>query len=177
MDTRSADALLQIVMIYTALRSGGNTHAKDLEWWFREQMQVLNVSTWNQPRVKVLDAESFPGWSGSGSLVHEGDVLHVDFGISALGMHTDTQHLGYVLRVSEGERTVPAGLLKGMRKANRMQDIVLGEMRVGRTGNEVLAACNRRMAEEGIEGQVYSHPISDFAHGPGAAIGGPSILR
>lgn len=134
-------------------------------------MQAWNVSTWNQPRVKVLDAESFPGWSGSGSLVNEGDVLHVDFGISALGMHTDTQHLGYVLRTSVGERTVPVGLLEGMRKANRMQDIVLEEMRAGRTGNEVLVACNHRMTDEGIEGQVYSHPISDFAHGPGATIG------
>lgn len=140
-------------------------------------MQVLNVSTWNQPRVKVIDSESFPGWSGSGSTVHEGDVLHVDFGISALGMHTDTQHLAYVLRNSEGERDVPKGLVEGMRKANRMQDIVLEEMRVGRTGNEVLAACNRRMDEEGIEGQVYSHAISDFAHGPGAPIGTTQYSR
>ncbi|KAH8113434.1 hypothetical protein DFH11DRAFT_1689568 [Phellopilus nigrolimitatus] len=149
----------------------GVTTTDDLEWWFREKMEAQNVSTWNQPRVKVLDALSFPGWSGSGSRVHEGDVLHVDFGISAMGMHTDTQHLGYVLRASEGERNVPAGLVAGMHKANRMQEIVLDEMHVGRTGNEVLAACNKRMKEEEIEGQVYSHPISDFAHSPGATIG------
>ncbi|EJD00919.1 uncharacterized protein FOMMEDRAFT_88640 [Fomitiporia mediterranea MF3/22] len=147
------------------------TSTEDLEWWFRDKMQEQNVSTWNQPRVKVLDPTSFPGWSGSSSIIHEGDVLHVDFGISAMGMHTDTQHLGYVLRTSKGERTVPTGLLTGLKKANRMQDIVLEELQVGRTGNEVLAACNRKMKEEGIEGQVYSHPINDFAHGPGATIG------
>ena len=134
-------------------------------------MQEQNVSTWNQPRVKVLDPDSFPGWSGSDSTVREGDVLHVDFGISAMGMHTDTQHLGYVLRTSQGEKTVPDGLLEGLKKANRMQDIVLEELQVGRTGNEVLAACNRRLKEVGIDGQIYSHPISDFAHGPGATVG------
>ncbi|KAL5508528.1 hypothetical protein ACEPAH_6147 [Sanghuangporus vaninii] len=149
----------------------GKTTTEDLQWWFREKMQEQNVSTWNQPRVKVLDPSSFPGWSGSDSIVQEGDVLHVDFGISAMGMHTDTQHLGYVLRASQGERTVPEGLLVGLKKANRMQDIVLEELQVGRTGNEVLAACNRRLEEEDIEGQIYSHPINDFAHGAGATIG------
>ena len=134
-------------------------------------MQSLNYTTWNQPRVKTLDPSSFPGWAGSDTTISEGDVLHVDFGVSALGMHTDTQHLGYVLRSSAGERTVPEGLVEGLRKANRMQDIVLEEMRPGRTGNEVLKSCNDRMEEEGIEGQVYSHPIGDFGHAPGATIG------
>lgn len=134
-------------------------------------MQKQNVSTWNQPRVKVLTPESFPGWAGSASTIQEGDVLHVDFGITAMGLNTDTQHLGYVLRSSEGEQTVPKGLLNGLRTANRMQDIVLEQMRVGRTGNEVLKGCNEQMKAEGIEGQVYSHPIGDFGHAPGATIG------
>lgn len=134
-------------------------------------MQEQNVSTWNMPRVKVLDPTSFPGWTGSSSTIQEGDVLHVDFGVSVLGMHTDTQHLSYVLKSSKGEQEVPQGLIEGMRKANRMQDIVLGEMRAGRTGNEVLRSCNERMQEEGIEGQVFSHVLSDFGHGPGAVIG------
>lgn len=134
-------------------------------------MQEQNVSTWNQPRVKVLDPTSFPGWAGSDTVIKEGDVLHVDFGISAMGMHTDTQHLGYVLRTSQGEQKVPAGLLEGMKKANRMQDILLEEMKAGRTGNEVLAACNSRIKIEGIEGQIYSHPIGDFGHAPGATMG------
>ena len=86
-------------------------------------------------------------------------------------MHTDTQHLGYVLKASEGEEEVPQGLVEGMQKANRMQDIVLEEMRAGRTGNEVLRACNERMQKEEIEGQVFSHVLSDFGHGPGAVIG------
>lgn len=142
---------------------------QDVQWWFREKMQALNVSTWNQPRVKVLDPSSFPGWSGSASVIKEGDVLHVDFGISAMGMHTDVQHLGYVLR--PGESDVPQGLKDGMKAANRMQEIVLRHLRPGISGNDVLRACNEQMQREAIEGQVYSHPIGDHGHAPGSTIG------
>lgn len=152
-------------------------HIQDLQWWFRDKMQALNYTTWNQPRVKTLDPLSFPGWAGSESVIVEGAVLHVDFGVSALGMHTDTQHLGYVLRTSIGERSVPPGLLQGLRAANRMQDIVLEEMQPGRTGNEVLRSCNERMKQEGIEGQVYSHPIGDFGHAPGSTIGSANLAQ
>jgi len=38
-------------------------------------------------------------------VILRGDVLHTDFGLSALGLQTDTQHMGYVLR--DGETTRP----------------------------------------------------------------------
>src|SRR2546429_3757796 len=44
-----------------------------------------------------------------------GDVLHCDFGITALGLNTDTQHMGYVLR--PGERDVPEGLKLALRNS------------------------------------------------------------
>ena len=53
-------------------------------------------------------------------------------------LNTDTQHMGYVLR--EGEEEPPAGLVAAFGEGHRLQDIVLEELRVGRTGNEVLAA-------------------------------------
>ena len=40
--------------------------------------------------------------------IERGDLLWTDFGVVALNLHTDTQHLGYVLR--EGELEVPEGL-------------------------------------------------------------------
>ena len=88
-----------------------------------------------------------------------------------MGMHTDTQHLAYVLRASQGETSAPLGIKEGLRKANRMQDIQLGLMKPGMTGNELLSACLKTMSEEGIEGQIYSHPIGDWGHGPGAVVG------
>ena len=58
-----------------------------------------------------------------------------------------------------------------MAASNRMQDILLDEMEVGRTGNEILAAALAQMEEEGIKGTIYTHPIGDHGHGAGPLIG------
>lgn len=134
-------------------------------------MQTLNVSTWNHPRVSVITPESFPGWEGTEDTIQEGDLLHVDFGITAMGMNTDTQHMAYVLRTSKGETDAPNGLKQGLKKANRMQDIALEKMKPGLTGNEILKDCLDQMKKEGIEGQMYSHPIGDWGHSAGAVMG------
>lgn len=134
-------------------------------------MQTLNVTTWNHPRVSVVKPTMFPGWKGTDDIIQEGDLLPVDMGITALGMNTDTQHLAYVMRSSLGETDVPDGHKEGLRKANRMQDIVLENMQAGRTGNEVLQRCLDKMKAEGIEGQIYSHPIGDWGHDAGAVMG------
>ncbi|KAK0230716.1 hypothetical protein IW262DRAFT_424435 [Armillaria fumosa] len=149
----------------------GVTSTTDLEWWFREKMLTLNVTTWNQPRIFVTTPASFPGWSGSDDIIKEGDLLHIDFGITAMGMNTDTQHLAYVLRTSEGETDAPEGLKAGLKKGNRMQDVVLENMKAGLTGNEVLQRCLEQMKLEDIEGQIYSHPIGDWGHDAGAVMG------
>jgi len=81
-------------------------------------------------------------------------MLHTDFGITFLGLNTDTQHLGYVLRTSQGETDVPDGLKAGLRTSNRLQEIVRAKMQPGKTGNEVLQECLHQMKSEGIQGQV-----------------------
>lgn len=134
-------------------------------------MLERNVSTWNHPRVSVLKPESFPGWDGTKDTIREGDLLHVDFGITAMGMNTDVQHMAYVLRSSEGEIDAPRGLKDGLRKANRMQEIVLSKMRAGKSGNQVLTESLRQMRVEDIQGQIYCHPIGDWGHAPGAVMG------
>ncbi|KAI0775353.1 hypothetical protein BC629DRAFT_1582973 [Irpex lacteus] len=147
----------------------GATTTEDVEWWYREKMLTLNVTTWNHPRVSVITPESFPGWSGTKDIIKPGDLLHVDFGITAMGLNTDVQHMAYVLR--PGETDAPEGLKEGLRKANRMQDIVLRRIKAGKTGNEVLQECLYDMKAEAIEGQVYSHPIGDWGHSAGAVMG------
>lgn len=116
-----------------------------------------------------MTSASQPGWEGSDDIIQEGDLLHIDWGITAMGMNTDTQHLSYVLR--SGETDAPDGLKAGLRKANRMQEIALEELRPGLTGNQVLQRCLDRMKSEGIEGQMYSHPIGDWGHDAGAVVG------
>ncbi len=131
----------------------------------------MNVTTWNHPRVSVIKSTMNPGWEGTDDVIQEGDMLHIDMGITAMGMNTDTQHLAYVLQSSIGEMDAPDGLKTGLKKSNRMQDIVLENMQAGLTGDTVLRRCLDIMKSEGIEGQIYSHPIGDWGHDAGAVMG------
>ena len=102
-------------------------------------------------------------------VILRGDVLHCDFGIVNMGMTTDTQHMAYVLL--EGESRAPAGLEKALSNANRLQDILLEETRVGRSGNEILVSVLNTMRIEDLDGTMYTHPIGDHGHGAGPLIG------
>jgi Xaa-Pro aminopeptidase len=145
----------------------GVTTTEDIQWWIREKIQELGMTTWFHPSVDVQRAGEVP--STGAVVVQPGDLLWTDLGTVAMNLHTDTQHLGYVL--NSGETEAPAGLLQCMKASNRMQDILLEEMEVGRTGNEILAAALNRMEEEGIRGTIYTHPIGDNGHGSGPLIG------
>lgn len=81
--------------------------------------------------------------------------------------------MAYVLRTDQDlpEGDAPQSLKDGLKKANRMQDIVLANMKPGTTGNQVLQQSLQRMKNEGIEGQIYCHPIGDWGHDAGAVIG------
>ncbi len=152
----------------------GKTTSQDVEWWLRQSVNDLGLGEWFPPTVSVQRPErkatEFAATAHpSAEVIQRGDHLHVDFGIYAMGLATDTQHVGYVLK--EGERDVPAGLQKALVNSNRMQDIAFEEMRPGRTGNEVLAAMLAQMKKEGIEGTMYTHPINDYGHGAGPLIG------
>jgi hypothetical protein len=146
----------------------GETRTEDVVWWLRQRVNDVGLGTWFQPSVTVQRRGVEMGDSAN-PVILRGDVLHTDFGITALGLNTDTQHMGYVLR--EGETEAPAGLRAALGRSNRLQDIVLEEMVPGRTGNEVLARSLARMREEGIDGTIYSHPIGDHGHGAGPLIG------
>lgn len=146
----------------------GITRSEDVVWWFRQRVNDLGLDTWFQPSVSVQRRGVEMADSTNPVILH-GDLLHCDFGISALGLHTDTQHMAYVLR--PGETEAPEGLRRALGRAQRMQDLLLEEMEPGRTGNEVLRRVLTRVRDEGIEGTVYTHPIGDHGHGAGPLIG------
>ncbi len=147
----------------------GVTRASDLVWWWRQRVNDLGLGTWFQPSVSVQRRGVSAAQLGDDPVIERGDVLHCDVGITALGLNTDTQHNGYVLL--PGETDAPAGLTQALRNANRLQDLLLEELRAGRTGNEILASTIGRMRAEGIDGTVYSHPIGMHGHGSGPPIG------
>ncbi|KAH8601766.1 xaa-Pro aminopeptidase family enzyme [Bisporella sp. PMI_857] len=151
----------------------GKTTTEDVEWWLREKIQEQNYTTWFQSDVNIVGSGGVFHLSTSiqNNTIQYGDMLHVDFGVTALGMNTDTQHLAYVLKPGEAEKDIPMGLIDGLKKANRLQDIVKDNMKVGTSGNEILKICLDQMKSEGFGGRVYSHPIGDWGHSAGTLIG------
>jgi Xaa-Pro aminopeptidase len=152
----------------------GKTTSKDVEWWLRQSVNDLGYGEWFPPTVSIQrpqrEATQFAATARpEAEVIQRGDHLHVDFGIHAMGLATDTQHVGYVLK--PGETDAPAGLKKALANSNRMQDIAFEQMKPGRTGNEVLAAMLAQMKSEGINGTMYSHPVNDYGHGAGPLIG------
>lgn len=145
----------------------GKTTAADLVWWYRERIAALKLATWFQPSVAVFRAGSAE-LTGD-TVIRPGDMLWVDFGITYLGLNTDTQHLAYVLR--PGERDAPRGLRDGLAAANGVQDAVTGAFAVGRTGNDILLAARAAATARGLKPTIYSHPIGYHGHAAGAAIG------
>jgi Xaa-Pro aminopeptidase len=155
----------------------GTTTALDVAWWIRQRFADLGVDGWFQPTVGLQRA-GVPLADERGTVVpavpydavvEPGDLLHCDVGLSSLGLHTDTQRNAYVLR--PGEDDVPAGLRAALAVGNRMQDLTVEAFLPGRTGNEVLAAARAAAAAEGIDGDVYSHPVGYHGHAAGPAIG------
>ena len=146
----------------------GKTTTEDVVWWMRQRVHDLGLGSWFQPSVSIQRR----GVDTSGEVdpvILRGDVLHCDFGIVNMGMTTDTQHMAYVLL--EGEASAPAGLEKALANANRLQDILLEETKVGRSGNEILASVLNTMRIEDLDGTMYTHPIGDHGHGAGPLIG------
>jgi hypothetical protein len=151
-----------------AVITPGKTTTDDVVWWLRQRVNDLGLGTWFHPSVTVQRKGVQMGDSSS-PVILRGDVLHTDFGITALGLNTDTQHMGYVLL--PGETDAPSGLRAALRRSNRLQDVLFIEMRPGRTGNEALGATLSAMRAEGLDGTVYTHPIGDHGHGAGPLIG------
>jgi Xaa-Pro aminopeptidase len=155
----------------------GETTALDVAWWIRQRFADLGVDGWFQPTVGLQRAGApladergtvLPGVPYD-AVISPGDLVHCDVGLTSLGLTTDTQRNGYVLR--PGETTAPAGLSAALAVGNRMQDLTTAALRPGRTGDEVLAAARAAAAVEGIDGDVYSHPVGVHGHGAGPAIG------
>jgi Xaa-Pro aminopeptidase len=145
----------------------GVTRTADVVWWMRQKVNDLGLGTWFHPSVEVQrkgvpDPDDDP-------IIQKGDVLHCDFGITAMRLNTDTQHMGYVLL--DGETDAPPGLKAALKNSNKAQDIVLGEIKPGRSGNEILKSSLAKMTAGGIDGTVYSHPIGLHGHGAGPLIG------
>ncbi len=150
-----------------AVITPGTTTTADVEWWMWEKIRALGQTTWFEPGVTIQRPKGSP--YKDSSVIHRGDLLHCDFGINYIKLDTDTQQHAYVLKV--GESDAPRGLKDALAQGNRLQDILLGEMKEGLTGNQVLAAALERAKDEGLRPSIYTHPLGLHGHAAGPTIG------
>jgi hypothetical protein len=160
----------------------GQTRVGDLRRFLYDALTSAGVGTWFQPDVRVQRkggagslSRGFLAVAKEAVVIERGDLLHIDFGVSLLGLHTDWQKMAYVLK--EGETAVPAGLKAALKNTNVLQDAMVAESRPGRTGAEVYDAVMAAVKAKGIEAQVYSHPLGNQGHALGAAIDFRSAQR
>jgi hypothetical protein len=152
----------------------GITTTDDVVWWMRQKMLDFGLQAWFQPTIDLQAAGEPFGSIGKKDKdrrkeILPGDMLHCDMGFYYLGLATDQQQLAYVLK--PGERDAPEGLKAGLADGNRLQEIHMEAMQVGRTGNEVLKSALEEAKGEGIEPMIYTHPLGYHGHAAGPTIG------
>ena len=160
----------------------GKTAVGDVRRWLYDQLGFHGVGTWFQPDLRVqrkskqnATSRGFLAVAPESLVIERGDLLHVDFGITYMGLNTDWQKMAYVLR--KGEHDVPPGLKAAIKNTNLLQDAVISAARPGRTGGEVYNAAMEEMSKKGIEAMIYSHPVGNQGHGLGPAIDFRSAQR
>jgi len=152
----------------TSYITPGITTNDDLRFAMMQRAIDMGITPWFECSVAIFRG-GYPGMHGDTHVIMPGDIIHCDFGISYLGLCTDRQELGYILRL--GETEAPEGLRAALKTANRLQDIVVSNIRVGKTGNDILRASRTAAESEGIDPWIYTHPIGFDGHGAGTVIG------
>lgn len=154
----------------------GVTTTEEVVWYYRNRIRELGLTAWFHPTVDVQRANpeakghkrSFSSRPGA-DVILPGDLVHCDFGITYLGLNTDTQQNAYVLR--PGETDAPDYLKKAHQKGLQLMDILTRNFKQGRTGNEILAQSLSDAKAAGLKPTIYTHPIGYHGHGAGPTIG------
>jgi Xaa-Pro aminopeptidase len=141
----------------------------DVAWWLRQKMVDLGLEPWFPPTVDLQAPDQPHDKPAKRNTIQPGDLLHCDVGFYYLGLATDVQRNVYVRKA--GETDAPEGLKAALRDGNRLQDILAGEMYIGRTGNDVLKAAREKAIAEGINPSIYTHPLGTHGHAAGTTIG------
>jgi Xaa-Pro dipeptidase len=153
----------------------GKTTVGDVRFWFLQQVNNLGLGVWFQPDLRVQRRSQETGKTlqfldvaAESTVIQRGDVIHIDCGVNYLGLSTDWQKMGYVLR--EGEKDVPEGLKKALTNTNRLQDAMFAHIKPGAKGFEVYDATMADMKTAGIEAMIYSHSVGNQGHALGASV-------
>lgn len=155
--------------------TAGKTTVGDVRWWFLQQVNDLGLDVWFQPDLRIQRHNREPGKTQQflsvteeSAVIQRGDVIHIDCGVNYMGLSTDWQKMGYVLR--ESEQDVPEGLKKALANTNRLQDALFAHIKPGARGSEIYDATMAEMKKLGIEAMIYSHSVGNQGHALGASI-------
>jgi Xaa-Pro aminopeptidase len=154
----------------------GLTTVGDVRRFMYDELWRHGVDTWFQPDLRVqrrgmaeASSRGFLAVALEETVIQRGDLIHVDFGISYMGLDSDWQKMAYVLL--PGEDGAPEGLQAAFSNTAALQDaLTLRASRPGRTAGEAYAAAMAEMDELGISAQIYSHPLGNHGHGLGPSI-------
>ena len=151
----------------------GKTTTDDVVWWMREKVLDLNLKTWFHPTIDVQRNEQSDLYAFDGKskydIIQPGDLVHCDFGITYLTLNTDCQQIAYVLK--NDEENAPDFLSNALKEANRVQDIFTDQFELYKTGNEILKTSLNLAIKEGLNPQIYTHPLGTFGHSAGSTLG------
>ena len=154
----------------------GKTTTTDLEWWMRQKVTDLGLSTWFQPSVDIQRNSEVNGGHlrsfsnrPSENIIQKGDLLHCDFGITYLRLNSDCQQMAYVLK--DDEFDVPIFLKEAFDNTNLLQDILTSNFIEGHTGNEILLNSLSDAKKNGLRPSIYTHPLGLYGHSSGPTIG------
>jgi Xaa-Pro aminopeptidase len=153
----------------------GKTTVGDVRWWFLQQVNNLGLDVWFQPDLRIQRPSHEPGKTQQflsvaeeSTVIQRGDVIHIDCGVNYMGLSTDWQKMGYVLR--RGEKDVPEGLKKALANTNQLQDALFTHIKPGAKGSDVYDATMADMKKLAIEAMIYSHSVGNQGHALGASI-------
>jgi Xaa-Pro dipeptidase len=153
----------------------GKTTVGDVRWWFLQQVNNAGLGVWFQPDLRIQrqnqesgKTQQFLSVAEESMVIERGDVIHIDCGLNYMGLSTDWQKMGYVLRA--GEKDAPEGLKRALTNTNRLQDALFTHIKPGAKGFEVYDATMNAMKNLGIEAMIYSHSVGTQGHALGASI-------
>lgn len=154
----------------------GRTTVGDVRRFLLDAVWQAGVRTWFQPDLRIQrrgrenpTSRGFLAVEPESTLIQPGDLLHVDFGLSYMGLDSDWQKMAYVLR--PGESDAPEGLKRALANTHALQDaLMLRAARPGRDAGEVYTATMEEMKRKAIEAMVYCHPLGNHGHGLGPSI-------
>ena len=164
----------------------GKTTPDDLHWWWRERARELGLDIASfLPGLRMTrGGHNFPV-NEPNEPIQPGDILSIDAGLSFIGYHTDMKRSAYVLR--PGETEPPLGIKQALADANRVTDVLLGNIRAGRLGHRVWEQTMGWVADNGYatsypmaagtpdssttpEVGIYCHSVGSSVHDIGARI-------